>query len=589
MLKAATEHTKAQTEASKANAEASAEAKKPATEADHPAVADTDATTEAPAPAATAEAPAPAANAEAPAPAVTAEAPAPVATAEAPAPKPEPATPEGKALKQALSALPEPASDEERNEYEALKSFYEARDFTGVWVTPSGAFEPKAIALAAEIARADEWGLTPHDFPLPAELAVPEVTASTGKEAATASTPPTPETMAADELQVSLAVLKYGRYARGGRIIAPSKQLSSHLDRRPQFIKPAEILEGMASAEQLDAYLRGMNPQHPQFEKLRQEYLALLKRGASPKSRDAQRLLANMEEWRWMPANMGDLYVWNNIPDFMQRVVKDGKIIRKERIVAGETGKQTSIFTRSLKKITFKPTWIVPDSIKAREIWPSLLRGGGLMRQWMLEVRTKEGAYVDWRKIDWANTDILKYDVIQPNGPVSVMGKVKYTFPSQHTVFMHDTMKRDRYMFGRAQRTFSHGCMRIAKPIELAEILLREDKGWDAEHVRDMVRNGPSNNEIMIDRKIPIHTTYFTALVDEKGKLHTFPDVYGHEKRIRLALAGQWSNIRKGRDHLAPVEVNLSNAEQIRTRKISQSQFTSQTGKDRFENIFNAP
>jgi hypothetical protein len=105
-----------------------------------------------------------------------------------------------------------------------------------------------------------------------------------------------------------------------------------------------------------------------------------------------------------------------------------------------------------------------------------------------------------------------------------------------------------------------------------------------------MVRNGPSNNEIKIDRKIPIHTTYFTALVDEKGKLHTYPDVYGHERRIRLALAGKWDQIRKGRDHLAPVKVNLSKAAKIRARsKKARSQFKSQVGKDRFENIFNAP
>ncbi|MEJ2123769.1 MAG: L,D-transpeptidase family protein [Alphaproteobacteria bacterium] len=572
-----------------AESEATAEAEQPATaeaeapetpiQADQP-TATAETSTEANEPAKTAD------TSEMPA-----KADQPAASAEASAPKPEPATPEAKALKQALAALPEPANDQERNEYEALWDFYEARGFVGVWVTPSGAFVPKTSALAAEIARADEWGLNPRDFPLPANLALPEATVSTGGATeTTASTPPTPETIAADEIKVSLAVLKYGRYARGGRIVSAYKQITTHLDRRAQLLKPAVILEDMASAEKMDAFLRGLHPQHPQFQKLRQKYLALLKRGKSPKSRAVQRLLVNMEQWRWMRDDMGDLYVWNNIPEFMQRVVKDGKVIRKERIVAGEIGKQTSIFTRSLKKITFKPTWIVPDSIKAREIWPSLLRGGGLMRKWMLEMRTKEGKRVNWRKIDWEKTDILKYDIVQPNGPVSVMGKVKFTFPSQHTVFMHDTMKRDRYMFRRKRRTFSHGCMRIAKPIKLAEILLSEDKGWDAAHVRDMVRSGPSNNEIKIDRKIPIHTTYFTALVDEKGKLHTYPDVYGHERRIRLALAGKWDKIRKGRDHLTPVKVNFSKATKIRARKKKiRSQFQSQTSKDKFDNLFAWP
>jgi L,D-transpeptidase YcbB len=123
-------------------------------------------------------------------------------------------------------------------------------------------------------------------------------------------------------------------------------------------------------------------------------------------------------------------------------------------------------------------------------------------------------------------------------------------------VFMHDTMERDKWMFRAVKRTFSHGCMRVNDPIGLARILLREDKGWDAAHVNEMVRTGPSNNEIAIERKIPVHITYFTAMVDEGGKLHTFSDIYGHERRIAQALEGKWEQIVKGRDHLAPVELS---------------------------------
>ena len=354
-------------------------------------------------------------------------------------------------------------------------------------------------------------------------------------------------------------MLKYGRYARGGRIVNPSEQLSSYLDRRPQFVAPKAILDGIAAADEPDAYLRGLNPAHPQFEKLRQKYLALLGRGKK-NSAEAKRLLANMEEWRWMPADMGSVYIWNNLPDFTQRVVKDGKTVREVRIVAGETGKQTPIFTRSLKKITFRPTWIVPNSIKVRELWPSLLHGGGLMRQWQLEVRTKDGKLVDWRRIDWAKTNILEYDVIQPNGPKTVLGKVKFSFPSQHTVFMHDTRAEDKWMFNVARRTYSHGCMRVADPVGLAKVALKEDKGWTAAQVDNALNNGPLNNEIAIEHKIPVHMTYFTAIVGEDGQLHTFPDVYGHERRITLALEGKWNRIEKGRDHLAPVELDLSSA-----------------------------
>jgi murein L,D-transpeptidase YcbB/YkuD len=467
---------------------------------------------------------------------------------EEPSPKalnvPAAASAEAEALRKALSTLPAGASDEERNEHAALVSFYEARGFAPLWTAQAG-FTPNASAIEAEIKRSKDWGLDPRDFPLPQGLGAGSAAAQS------------PEEVAAAEIKISLAILKYGRYARGGRIINPSEQLSSYLDRRPQLLKPQAILDGVAAADQPDAYLRGLHPKHPQFERLRQKYLALTAR--KPQSAEAKKLLANMEEWRWMPEDMGDVYVWNNIPEYTQRVMKGGLVVRKEAIVTGQTDKQTPIFSRQLRKITFKPTWIVPDSIKVRELLPNLVRGGSLMREWGLEV-LRDGEPINWRKVDWSATDIRNFEVIQPNGPKSVMGKVKFSFPSQHTVFMHDALERDKWMFRVSRRTYSHGCMRVQNPIGLAEIILREDKGWDTAKARESLNKGGNNNEIPIEHKIMVHMTYFTALVDDDGRLHTFPDVYGHERRITLALEGKWSQIVKGRDHLAPVELNEANA-----------------------------
>jgi murein L,D-transpeptidase YcbB/YkuD len=443
-------------------------------------------------------------------------------------------------------------------------------------MTPTGEQSVRAVALVSELARAGEWGLNARDFALPSA-------------ASSANATPTLQDAAALELGLSLAVLKYGRYARGGRIIFPAEQLSSYLDRRPQLLAPGAILEGIAAAEHPDAYLRGLNPQHPQFERLRQKYLALIGRSSNHAAlgAEAKRLLANMEEWRWMPVDMGALYVWNNIPEYLQRVVKNGEVIATERIVAGETGKQTPIFSRPMRRITFKPTWKVPDSIKVRELWPSLLKGGRLMREWGLELRTKDGQFVDWTKLDWAKTDIREYDVIQPNGPKSVMGKVKFSFPNQHTVFMHDTMPRDRYMFNVARRTFSHGCMRVHNPMRLAAVVLAEE-GWDEARVAAAFNDGPLNNEINLEHRIPVHNTYFTALVDDSGKLHTFPDVYGHERRITLALEGKWEAIVRGKDHLAPVELDLAAAQREVAETPEGRHHTSLKSNDKelFDSIF---
>jgi len=446
----------------------------------------------------------------------------------------EPEDPAAAALSRKLAGLPSEGSAEEIKERSVLINFYGARASAPLWVTEKG-LTPKATAIVGEIKKAHDWGLEPKDFALPdlatADGATPSLDAGAIADA---------------EVALSLAILKYARYARGGRIIDPTVLLNSELDRKPQLVDPEVVIKGIAGAEEPDVYLRGLNPQHPQFEKLRQAYLA------TRSERMAAKLLANMEEWRWMPDDLGDLHILANIPEFMVHLVKDGKDIHSERIVVGEVGKQTTIFTRNLKTIVFKPLWRVPESIKVRELLPSLRRGGGLFRQYGLQLETKDGAPLDYRGIDWRTADIRDYEVVQPPGPKNVMGVVKFTFPSQHTIFMHDTI--DKWMFGRATRTLSHGCLRLRNPMRMAELVLAEDKGWDAAHVNQVLNDGPRNNEIVIDHKIPVHLVYFTAWVDDKGSVRSYRDIYGHEKRITQALQGKWDQINVGHDHLAPVE-----------------------------------
>ena len=456
------------------------------------------------------------------------------------APAPGPVIP---GLREQLAAIPPSLPEKEFADRTALIDFYNARNSAGLWVIDTG-FTPKARALASEIKNAATYGLDVKDFALPD---MPEGAATL-----------TSDRQADAEMQISVAALKYARFARGGRIVDPAAQLNSNLDHRPQWIEPKVILERFAGAEEPDAVLRSLHSKHPQFEKLRQLYVAALPKAGAPLSAAAKRLRANMEMWRWMPDDMGEMHVFNNIPEFMQYVYKDGAIIRSERIVAGMIDKQSSVFSRPLKYVVLRPQWRVPESIKVNELWPSLLRGGGLMRQYDLQLETKDGQPLDWHKIDWAKVDIRSYEVTQASGPKSVLGHVKFSFPSQHTIYMHDTP--DKWMFKSAQRTLSHGCLRVKNPMELAEITLKEDKGWDKSKIAELDRSGPMNNEILIDKRIPVHLAYFTTWASDDGRLKIFSDVYGHEKRVTQALDGDWDKINKGRDHLAPVATNFNPA-----------------------------
>jgi len=266
---------------------------------------------------------------------------------------------------------------------------------------------------------------------------------------------------------------------------------------------------------------------------------------------DEEALLANMEAWRWMPQDLGETYIWVNIPEFLVRVVKHGQIIHEERIVTGRNETQTPIFSHEMKTIVFQPTWNVPESIKVNELLPKLRAGRNPIAGQGLRME-RNGRIVNAWDVDWNRQDIRNYHIYQPPGRANVLGVVKFLFPNKHAVYLHDTPAKK--LFDQTIRTFSHGCMRVRNPVQLAEVIMAEDKGWTREQVDALIQSGPEDNEVALDKPLPVHITYFTMWVNEGGTVATFPDVYGHETRIKLALTGRWDQIVHNPDHLAPAE-----------------------------------
>jgi len=448
----------------------------------------------------------------------------------------------------------------DRADRAALLQFYEARLNEPVWVAPAG-LTPPAEAIVAEFGRADEWGLDASAFRLPALASPSDLTREQRADA---------------EIALSLAVLKYARHARGGRIV-PSA-LSRNLDRRPQLLDPQHVVEAAARAEAPDAYLRSLHPQHPQFERLRQHYLALRRAapaaqpqddrrdGKSAKKRDAgaqdgvsvRKLLVNMEQWRWMPEEFGNFHVWVNIPEYTIRVVRAGRIVHSERVIVGRPTTQTPIFSDEMEQVIFHPFWGVPDSIKKNELLPSLARGNtGVLERNNLRVQFR-GRDIDPGSVDWSTADMRQFHVYQPPGGANVLGVVKFRFPNKHDVYMHDTPTKD--LFNATVRTFSHGCMRVRDPLRLAELVLAEDRNWPASRIASAVHSGPKDNQINLTRRIPVHMTYFTVWVDDDGRLRHFSDVYGHESRIVLGLEGKAHLIARVRENEPPARTEAVSA-----------------------------
>jgi murein L,D-transpeptidase YcbB/YkuD len=253
-------------------------------------------------------------------------------------------------------------------------------------------------------------------------------------------------------------------------------------------------------------------------------------------------ILINMERWRWLPHDLGPYYVNVNIPDFMLRVVDDGKPVHTTRVVVGKPEKQTPVLSNEMQEIVFGPFWNVPTSIKIEEIRPyvreeaSWFGGGGfntaVFQRHNLRLKYN-GEEIDPAVVDWNRVDIRSFDIYQPPGPDNVLGKVKFVFPNKHDVYMHDTPQK--FYFAQAVRAESHGCMRVQNPDQLAAVLLKHDRGWSEARTEQAMEDG-YDSHVALQQKIPVYITYFTLKVNDDGSLSSYGDIYGHDARMAAAL-----------------------------------------------------
>jgi murein L,D-transpeptidase YcbB/YkuD len=434
---------------------------------------------------------------------------------------PAAATPIVEAIRTKL-ADPEIRRSASAEDIATAEAFYNGRS-EPVWMTDMG-FSRQGQAAIDEILEADDWGLASAAFSLP----------SAGK------LPASMDEQARAEIELSLAVLKYARYARGGRT-DPDKLKNN--DMRPTFRDPKTVLSEIAVAAEPDLYLQSLHPKHEQFQSLRQALLkARAESEAGAKPRNMQKILINMERWRWMPEDLGALYVQINIPEFMTYIVKNGKTIHAEKVVVGKSVYATPIFSADLKSIVFNPEWTVPSTIIREDLLPRLRGGGGMfgggssfLRQHELNVNYN-GKRVDPGSINWNSVNMGAISFTQAPGPKNVLGKVKFLYPNRHSVYMHDTIKRE--LLSLQVRAEGHHCPRVANPGKVAAVILAEDSGMPQAEVDKLLAKG-YNSGVAIRHRVPVHTTYFTLVADAEGKLQSFNDIYGLDAGVAAAVFGK--------------------------------------------------
>jgi murein L,D-transpeptidase YcbB/YkuD len=462
-----------------------------------------------------------------------------------------------------------PGAQLSKAEREAIAVFYAGRKGEPVFTGLDGVNDV-GRAVLAQIATAEADGMDPAAYPVPA------VTANA------------PDSAAQTELALASAAVAYARDARGGRIEPArlSRLITPDLD----LPAPGTVLGSLAAAGNPAAVLAAYQPQHEGYRALKAKLAELreitgaldrraplssgppLRLGVTDRrvpllrskldvpARDdevydaeladavrslqkanrrratgvfdastaaiiegprpiptvpAADIIANMERWRWLPQDLGARHIVVNLPEYTLRVFDGDRIVHQTRVIVGKPDTPTPLFSNAMQHVIVNPYWNIPPSILKNEILPKLAEDPDYAAKRGYEVISRNG----------------RIAVRQPPGERNALGFIKFMFPNQHSVYLHDTPTRN--LFSADRRAFSHGCVRVDQPFRLAEVVLG-DAGYDEERIRRMI--GKGERMIRLSQPLPIHLTYFTLFVDEHGRLQRRDDIYGYDGRIRTAL-----------------------------------------------------
>jgi len=245
-------------------------------------------------------------------------------------------------------------------------------------------------------------------------------------------------------------------------------------------------------------------------------------------------LRLNLERARWVTTGLDRDFVLVNIAGFVAYLVRDDEIVWSTRVVVGNTVTKTPVFRSTMKYVVFNPDWTVPWSIATQEILPAVRKDPDYLAKGHYELRDRDGNVVEPGSVNWGEITArnFPYTVVQLPGPWNALGRVKFMFPNEHAVYLHDTPSR--HLFARAERAFSHGCIRLQDPLDFAQELLGRD-GWTRESIDAVIASGEIRT-VFLSERLPVMLLYWTAEVDEDGHIHFYPDIYERDAAILDAL-----------------------------------------------------
>lgn len=250
-------------------------------------------------------------------------------------------------------------------------------------------------------------------------------------------------------------------------------------------------------------------------------------------------IVANLERWRWLPQELGRHHLRVNIAGFQLEERRDGETVLEMPVVVGRPYRRTPVFSDRMRYLVLNPYWDVPTKLAVEDKLPLIQKDAGYLAAmgftvyagWSGGQQAVDPATVDWSSLGRGN---FPYRLRQDPGPKNALGRVKFMFPNRFNVYLHDTPERS--LFQRAERDLSSGCIRLARPLELAENLLSSVPGWDRARIEQVLASG-RETVVNLTEAVPVHLLYLTAWAEAGGTVHFRRDLYERDAPLVAALA----------------------------------------------------
>jgi L,D-transpeptidase YcbB len=248
---------------------------------------------------------------------------------------------------------------------------------------------------------------------------------------------------------------------------------------------------------------------------------------------------ANLERARWVLGELQNDFLLVNLPAFKAYLIRGGTNVWETRTMIGQEARQTPSFRARMQTVVFNPDWTVPPTILEEDVIQGIREGRDMLAEKNLDVLDANGNKVDPSSIDWYSVDAqnFPYTLRSPPGDRNALGRLKFEFPNPYLIYLHDTPSKE--LFEADKRTFSSGCIRMEKPIEFADLLLR-DQGWDRGRIQEMIDAGETKR-VAVENQIPVLIVYWTVSVGRSGEVRYMRDIYDLDPPLIAALDGRRS------------------------------------------------